>query len=78
MDAILNDKNYEYYLKYAQKFLTYKPEFTPYFKGIFLPGFTKWALDQKNGKSIGNGAMIRISAIGYLFNNQKDIINNAV
>ena len=28
-------------------------------------------------KSIGNGAMMRISAVGYLFNNKKDIINNA-
>ena len=78
LDAILNDRNYEYYLKkYAKDFLTYKPEFTPYFKGIFSPGFTKWALDQENGKSIGNGAMMRISAVGYLFNNKKDIINNA-
>ena len=78
LDAILNDKNYEYYLKkYAKNFLTYKPEFTPYFKGIFSPGFTKWALDQENGKSIGNGAMMRISAVGYLFSNKKDIINNA-
>ena len=51
LDAILNDRNYEYYLKkYAKKFLTYKPEFTPYFKGIFSPGFTKWVLDNKNGK----------------------------
>ena len=78
LDAILNDKNYEYYLKkYAKNFLTYKPEFTPYFKGIFSPGFTKWALDQENGKSIVNGAMMRISAVGYLFSNKKDIINNA-
>ncbi len=78
LDAILNDRNYEYYLKkYAKNFLIYKPDFSPYFKGIFSPGFTKWALNQKNGKSIGNGAMMRISAVGYLFNNKKDIINNA-
>ncbi len=78
LDAILNDRNYEYYLKkYAKNFLIYKPDFSPYFKGIFSPGFTKWALNQKNGKSIGNGVMMRISAVGYLFNNKKDIINNA-
>lgn len=78
LDAILNDRNYEYYLKkYAKNFLIYKPDFSPYFKGIFSPEFTKWALNQKNGKSIGNGAMMRISAVGYLFNNKKDIINNA-
>ncbi len=78
LDAILNDRNYEYYLKkYAKNFLTYKPNFAPYFKSIFSPGFTKWALDQKNGKSIGNGAMMRISAVGYLFNSKQDIINNA-
>ena len=78
LDAILNDKNYEYYLrKYAKNFLTYKPKFTPYFKSTFSPGFAKWVLDQKDGKSTGNGAMMRISPVGYLFNSKQDIINNA-
>ncbi len=78
LDAILNDRNYEYYLKkYAKDFFMYKPDFTPYFRSIFSPGFTKWVLDHQNEKSIGNGAMMRISAVGYLFNSKEDIINNA-
>ncbi len=78
LDAILNDRNYEYYLKkYVKDFLTYKPEFAPYFKSSFSPGFTKWALDQKEGKSVGNGAMMRISAVGYLFNSKEDVVKNA-
>ena len=58
LDAILNDKNYLFYLrKYAKEYANYKPNFTPYFKGIFSPGFTKWSQSNKVGNSMGNGAM---------------------
>ncbi len=74
VDAILNDKNYEYYLKkYAKEYMNKIPENIPYFKGMFSPGFTKWVNGNTNGLSIGNGAMMRISGVGYLFNNEKDI-----
>ena len=77
LEAILNNKDYEYYLKkYTKDFLTYKPDFIPYFKSPFSPSFVKWALANEKGTSIGNGAMMRISAVGYLFNNKQDIINN--
>ena len=78
LDAVLNNKNYEYYLKkYTTEYINYKPNFTPYFKTSFSPMFIKWVNDNKIGTSIGNGAMMRISPIGYLFDNEKDIITNA-
>lgn len=43
LDAIVNDKDYEKYLKkYGNKFKNYKPNFLPYFKSSFSPGFIKW------------------------------------
>lgn len=78
LDAILNDKNYEYYLKkYAKEYSNYKPNYNPYFESSFSPGFTKWVDGDKVGTSIGNGAMMRISSIGYLFNTEEDVIKNA-
>ena len=42
LDAILNDKNYDIFLKdYAKKYMNYKPNFKPYFKTPFSPNFTK-------------------------------------
>lgn len=76
-DAILNDRNYEKYLKlYAKTYSTYKPDFQPYFKSTFSPGFTNWVQGTVQGKSIGNGAMMRISPIGYMFNTEKEVIEN--
>ena len=77
LDAILNDKKYEYYLKkYVNDYKDYKPNFKPYFKGTFSPTFIKWANSDEVGNSIGNGAMMRISPVGYLFNS-KEAINSA-
>lgn len=77
MDAILNDKNYEYYLKrYANKYLNYKPEHKPYFEGVFSPGFTAWVKGERKGTSKGNGAMMRISSIGYLAKSREEVIKN--
>lgn len=74
IDAILNDKNYEKYLKkYGKKYEQYKPDFTPYFKTTFSPGFQKWINEEIQGASIGNGAMMRISPIGFLFDNENDV-----
>ena len=71
LDAILNDRDYEKYLKlYGNEFINYKPNYEPYFKTTFSPGFTKWLKNNIQGNSAGNGAMMRISPIGYLFNNE--------
>ena len=78
LDAILKDKDYESSLKeYGKKYSDYKPSFNPYFNTSFSPGFTKWVNGNYNGKSTGNGALMRISPIGYLFNNKNDVIKNA-
>jgi len=74
LDAILNDKNYEYYLKlYANNFMDYKPDNNPYFEYPFSPGFIDWVKGKKVGNSIGNGALMRISPIGYLFDSEEEI-----
>lgn len=77
LDALLHDKNYEFYLKkYAQEYQYYQPSYQPYFKSAFSPGFMKWANGNDIGTSTGNGAMMRISAIGYLCNSEEEIIKN--
>lgn len=77
LDALLNDKNYEKYLRlYGNKYQNLKPNAEPYFEKMFSPGFINWLNSNENGKSIGNGAMMRISSIGYMFNDEKEIIEN--
>ena len=77
-DAIFNGRDYEKYLKYyVKKYSGYRPNFTPYFKNSFSPGFLKWANGNYQGTSIGNGAMMRISPVGYLFHTEEEVILNA-
>lgn len=77
LDAILNNVEYDFYLKkYVSEYENYKPNYTPYFKGTFSPGFIKWSNTSLIGTSIGNGAMMRISPVGYLFDSEDDIKNN--
>ena len=78
LDAIKNDKNYSKYLKqYINKYKDYKPNFSPYFKTIFSSDLIEWACGDYSNNSIGNGAMMRISPIGYMFNSEEEIIKNA-
>lgn len=77
MDAIINKKNYENTLReYILKYENYKPNYKPYFKTAFSMGTTKWAKGIGKTNSIGNGAMMRVSPIGYLFDCEEDIIEN--
>lgn len=77
-DAIINNKDYEETLReYILKNLDYKPNFKPYFKNPFSPGTIKWAKGTGKNNSVGNGAMMRISPVGYLFNSEEDIILQA-
>lgn len=75
LDAILNNQNYEQYLKYyINKYKDYKPNFSPYFKAAFSPSLLKWANSNIGGTSTGNGSMMRISPVGYLFNNLDEVL----
>ena len=80
LDCILNNGNYEEYLKkYINEYKNYQPEFKPYFKFPFSPSTTKWGTTKNViGTSKGNGAMMRISPIGYLFDKEEDVIKNAI
>lgn len=78
MDAIINFKDYGETLRdYILISQNYKPNHQPYFKTPFSPGTIKWAKGIGRGDSIGNGAMMRISPVGYLFNSEQDVIENA-
>lgn len=77
LDSILNNVEYKINLKkYVYEYKNYKPNFTPYFESTFSPNFIKWASSNEIGESCGNGAMMRVSPIGYLFESEKDIIEN--
>ncbi len=77
-DAILNGRDYEKYLRYyVKKYQDYHPDFIPYFKTAFSPGLIKWANSTEEGKSIGNGALMRISPVAYMFNDEDTIIREA-
>mgnify|MGYP002860644749 CR=1 FL=1 len=78
LDTILNNGSYDYYLReYIRKYKDYKPDFEPYFKSPFSPNLIKWSNSNNIGNSHGNGAMMRISPIGFMFNNESDVIVNA-
>ena len=78
LDAILNNRNYDYYLrKYIKHYLSYKPKVNEYFEKVFSPNLIKWSNNNKQGNSHGNGAMMRISPVGYMFNSEKEVIENA-
>lgn len=78
MDAIINNKSYEETLKeYILKYENYKPLFSPYFKTSFSPKTNKWAKGLSSNDSIGNGAMMRISPVGFLFDSEQDVVENA-
>lgn len=78
LDAALGDYDYEKHLRlYGNKYLNYKPNIENYFKNSFSPGFINWLNSKYIGKSTGNGAMMRISSIGFLFDNEDDVIKHA-
>ena len=78
MDAIINKKDYGETLKeYILKYESYRPNFKPYFKTAFSPGTIKWAKGIGRNDSIGNGSLMRISPVGYLFDSEEDVIENA-
>lgn len=78
LDSIINglaygDKLKEYGLKYGTEKLN-KPN---YFEYMFSNNFTKWCKGEKEGNSIGNGCMMRVAPIGFLFNSLEEVEKNA-
>ena len=78
LDSIQTEKDYYKKLReYVLKYMNYKPNFQPYFNKPFSPNLIKWAKSDKIGKSKGNGALSRISPIGYMFDNIYLVKQNA-
>lgn len=78
IDAILNNKYYgETLSEYILKYENYRPNCKPYFKTSFSPGTIKWAKGIGRDDSIGNGAMMRVSPVGYLFDTEDEVVKNA-
>ncbi len=78
IDAIINNKDYGQTIReYILNNVGYKPNFKPYFNTSFSPNTIKWAKGVGRNDSTGNGAMMRISPVGYLFNSENDVIKNA-
>ena len=79
LDAIQSKGDYgEYLKKYINMYRNYKPNFEPYFDSSFSPNMLKWADGDIKGNSTGNGALMRISPVGYKFFNESDVIKNAI
>lgn len=77
-DAIKSDLDYDKYLrKYIIDYMDYKPDFHPYFRSSFSPYLIKWAKSDLEGHSQGNGAMMRITPVGFLFDSEDEVIENA-
>ena len=76
LDAILNNKDYDYYLrKYIQEYSDYRPDFTPYFSLSFSYNLIeKWSKSNIVGTSHGNGAMMRISPVGSMFDYEAEVM----
>lgn len=72
-DAIKNgDCNYEKYLKdYGNKEINLGLD--KYGRSRFGKGFVSWLKGDYQGDSYGNGAAMRISPVGYLFNSLEEV-----
>lgn len=74
LEAILHSLPYEETLrKYGEEYRNYTPKFSPHFEKAFSPGFERWLDGKAEGTSAGNGAMMRISPVGYLFDNEEEV-----
>ena len=78
LDSILNDFPYSDKLKeYGLKYGTEKLDKPNYFEYMFSSDFTQWCKGEKYGNSIGNGCMMRIAPIGFLFDSLEEVEKNA-
>lgn len=78
LDSIINKISYEEKLReYGLKYGTVKLNRKNYFTNMFSPGFIKWCQSNSIGTSYGNGAIMRVAPVGYLFNNIEEVRENA-
>ena len=78
MDCVLNNKDYEATLKeYTIKYNDLKVDYKPYFKGVFSPRFYKWAINNEIGNSYGNGCLMRIAPVAYLYDDLSKVLIEA-
>ena len=74
--AIKNEISYEKALKeYGLKELELGKD--KYGRNRFGSNFVKWLNGSFQGNSIGNGAAMRISPVGFLFDSYLEVVNNA-
>ena len=75
LEAVLHGEKFEEYLRmYGLTHYNDKPNTKAnHFKYMFSPGFIKWCMEEKEGNSMGSGALMRVSPIGYLYNDLKTI-----
>lgn len=79
LDSILNEKSYsktlrEYGLKYGSEKLGREN----YFDYMFSPDFIKWCKGLTEGKSCGSGAAMRVSPVGFLYNDLSTVRSEAI
>lgn len=78
MDAIINNRDYgEALRQYILDYEDYLPHYKPYFKTSFSPNAVLWAKGQGCSSSIGNGAMMRISPVGFMFDSEEEVIKQS-
>ena len=76
-DAIMNgNSKYEAYLKkYGLAEIGLGQD--KYGRSRFGKGFVEWLLGNKEGDSYGNGCAMRISPVGFLYDNLEDVIKES-
>lgn len=71
-DAVINDRDYEKYLReYGITEINLGKD--RYGRSRFGQGFVDWLQYKKEGNSFGNGAAMRISPIGYMFETLEEV-----
>lgn len=79
-EAIIYNRDYKEALKkYGQKYGNKPVEREGFFKNAFSPSFIKWANSgtNENGISKGNGAVMRISPVAFLFDDLETVEKEA-
>lgn len=76
MDALLHNKDYEYYLKkYGNK--EQELGVDKYGRSRFGKNFISWLNGETEGKSFGNGASMRVSPIGFYYDSLFNVIQES-